>query len=339
MEITEGLIRKIFAEAASIPVEIPLRQMPYDEAIGRYGTDKPDTRFGMELSDLSNLVADCDFKVFTGALATGGQVKGLVAPGGAAFSRKEIEDFTVFVAIYKAKGLAWIKVTEKGFESGIVKFFREETLKAVSERMDAKPGDIMFFVADKPKVVADSLANLRLHLGEKLNLIDHNRFDFLWIIDFPLFHWNEEENRYDPSQHLFTMLPEEDISLLDTDPGSARGLQYDLIINGEECAGGSVRIHRWDIQQKVFEIIKIKPADVTRLFGYFVEALQYGTPPHAGIASGLDRLVMMMTGEENIREVTVFPKTQSGLCLLTGAPSDVTDEQLEQLSIKVDTVA
>ncbi len=339
MEVTEGLIRKIFAEAASIPVEIPLRQMPYDEAIGRYGTDKPDTRFGMELSDLSNLVADCDFKVFTGALATGGQVKGLVAPGGAAFSRKEIEDFTVFVAIYKAKGLAWIKVTEKGFESGIVKFFREETLKAVSERMDAKPGDIMFFVADKPKVVADSLANLRLHLGEKLNLIDHNRFDFLWIIDFPLFHWNEEENRYDPSQHLFTMLPEEDISLLDTDPGSARGLQYDLIINGEECAGGSVRIHRWDIQQKVFEIIKIKPADVTRLFGYFVEALQYGTPPHAGIASGLDRLVMMMTGEENIREVTVFPKTQSGLCLLTGAPSDVTDEQLEQLSIKVDTVA
>ncbi len=338
LELTEGLIKRMFEEAAGIPVSTPLRRMSYKDAIARYGTDKPDTRFGMELSDLSDLVADCDFKVFTGALASGGQVKGLAAPGGASFSRREIDDLTKLVAIYRAKGLAWIKVTDKGFESGIVKFFREEVLKAASERMGAKPGDIMFFVADKPKVVADSLANLRLHLGKKLNLIHPDRFDFLWVIDFPLFNWNEDENRYEPSQHLFTMLPEEDLPLLDTDPGAARGLQYDLIINGYESAGGSVRIHEWNVQEKILKIMGVNPEEVVERFGYFVEALQHGTPPHAGIASGLDRLMMLMTGEENIREVIAFPKTQKGLCLLTGAPSEVTDEQLEELSIKVDVI-
>ncbi len=338
LELTEGLIKRMFEEAAGIPVSTPLRRMSYEDAIARYGTDKPDTRFGMELSDLSDLVANCDFKVFTGALASGGQVKGLAAPGGASFSRREIDDLTKLVAIYRAKGLAWIKVTDKGFESGIVKFFRKEILKAASERMGAKPGDIMFFVADKPKVVADSLANLRLHLGKKLNLIHPDRFDFLWVIDFPLFNWNEDENRYEPSQHLFTMLPEEDLPLLDTDPGAARGLQYDLIINGYESAGGSVRIHEWNVQEKILKIMGVNPEEVVERFGYFVEALQHGTPPHAGIASGLDRLMMLMTGEENIREVIAFPKTQKGLCLLTGAPSEVTDEQLEELSIKVDVI-
>lgn len=336
LELVEGLMKRIFEEAAGTPVQPPFRRMSYAQAIARYGIDRPDTRFGMELSDVSDLVADCDFKVFQSTLKAGGQVKGIVAPGGAAFSRKEIDDLTTFTAGYKAKGLAWIKVTESGFESSIVKFFREETLKAVCERMGAKPGDIMLLVADQPKVVATALANLRLHLGEKLGLIDKNRLDFLWVIDFPLFEWNEEENRYEPSQHLFTAPVEEDLPLLDTDPGVARGLQYDLIINGHECAGGSIRIHRWDIQQKVLEIMKVKPEDIQTRFGYFIEALQYGTPPHGGIASGLDRLVMLMTGEENIREVIAFPKTQKGLCLLTGAPSDVTDKQLADLSIKVD---
>ena len=339
LEVTEGLMKRMFEEAAGIPVPTPFPRIPYDESMARFGNDKPDTRFGMELSDLSDLVADCDFKVFTGALANDGQVKGLAVPGGASLSRREIDDLTDFVAIYRAKGLAWIKVTEEGaFESSIVKFFSEDTLKVISERMGAKPGDLMVFVADRPKIVADALCNLRLHLGHKLNLIDENQFHFLWVVDYPLFDWDEVEQRYEPFHHLFTAPTDESIPLLDTDPGKAQSLHYDLIINGIEICSGSVRIHRQEIQQKVLEILKIKPEEAEKRFGYFVEALQYGTPPHAGIAPGLDRIVMLMTGEENIREVIAFPKTQSGLCLLTGAPSEVADDQLEELSIRVDAV-
>ena len=338
-EVTEGLMKRMFEEAADIPVPTPFRRIPYDEAMARFGNDKPDTRFEMELADLSDLVADCDFKVFTGALANDGQVKGLAVPSGAALSRREIDELTEFVAIYRAKGLAWIKITETGgFESSIVKFFSEDTLRAVSERMGAKPGDLMVFVADRPKIVADALSNLRLHLGHKLNLIDESRFDFLWVVDYPLFDWDEIEQRYEPFHHLFTAPTDESIPLLDTDPGKAQSQHYDLIINGTEICSGSVRIHRQEIQQKVLEILKIKPEEAEQRFGYFIEALEYGTPPHAGIAPGLDRIVMLMTGEENIREVIAFPKTQSGLCLLTGAPSEVNDEQLEELSIKVDAV-
>ena len=338
LEVTEGLMKRMFEKAAGIPVQTPFPRISFDESMARFGNDKPDTRFGMELYDLSDLVADCDFKVFTDALASGGQVKGLAAPGGGAFSRREIDELTDLVAIYKAKGLAWIKVTENGFESGIVKFFSEDTLAGISERMGAKPGDIMMFVADKPKVVADALCNLRLHLGKQLDLIDESRFDFLWVIDYPLFEWNEDENRYEPPHHLFTAPTEESLSVLDTDPGKARSEHYDLISNGYEICSGSVRIHRWNIQEKVLEILKVKPEDVEKRFGYFIEALQHGTPPHAGIAPGLDRIVMLMTGEENIREVIAFPKTQRGVCLLTGAPNEVTDKQLEELSIKVDEI-
>ena len=339
LEVTEGLMKRMFEEAAGISVPTPFPRIPYDESMARFGNDKPDTRFGMELSDFSDLVADCDFKVFTGALANEGQVKGLAVPGGASLSRREIDDLTDFVAIYRAKGLAWIKITEAGaFESSIVKFFSEDTLKAISERMSAKPGDLMVFVADRPRIVADALGNLRLHLGRKLNLIDENQFHFLWVVDYPLFDWDEVEQRYEPFHHLFTAPTDESIPLLDTDPDKARSLHYDLIINGTEICSGSVRIHRQEIQQKVLEILQIKPEEAEKRFGYFVEALQYGTPPHAGIAPGLDRIVMLMTGEENIREVIAFPKTQSGLCLLTGAPSEVNEEQLEELSIRVDSV-
>ena len=339
LEVTEGLMKRMFEEAADIPVLTPFLRIPYDEAMARFGNDKPDTRFEMELANLSDLVVDCDFKVFTGALANDGQVKGLAVPGGAGLSRREIDDLTDFVAIYRAKGLAWIKITETGaFESSIVKFFSEDTLKAVSERMGAKPGDLMVFVADRPKIVADALSNLRLHLGHKLNLIDENQFHFLWIVDFPLFDWDEVEQRYEPFHHLFTAPTDESIPLLDTDPGKAQALHYDLIINGIEICSGSVRIHQQEIQRKIFEHLKIEPEEAQQRFGYFIEALEYGTPPHAGIAPGLDRIVMLMTGEENIREVIPFPKTQSGLCLLTGAPSEVNEEQLEELSIKVDAV-
>ena len=336
IEVTEGLMQRIFEEAAGIPVETPFPRISYVDSMARYGSDKPDTRFGMELSDLSDLVANCDFKVFTGALNRKGQVKGIAVPGGAVFSRKEIEGLTEFVAIYKARGLAWIKVAQNGFESSIVKFFSEDTLKAIAERMGAKPGDIMMFVADQPKVVADALSNLRLHLGRQLGLIDENSFNFLWIVDYPLFDWNEDENRYEPFHHVFTAPSEESVPLLDTDPGGALSQHYDLVINGIEICSGSVRIHRWDIQQKVLELLKIGPEEVEKRYGYFIKALQHGTPPHAGIAPGLDRIVMLMTGEDNIREVIAFPKTQNGLCLLTGAPSEVTDGQLADLSIKVD---
>ena len=337
LEVTEGLMKRMFEDAADIHVPTPFPRIPYHESMARFGNDKPDTRFGMELSDLSDLVGDCDFKVFTGALANEGQVKGLAVPGGADLSRREIDELTEFVAIYRAKGLAWIKVTETGaFESSIVKFFSEDTLKAISERMGAEPGDLMVFVADRPRIVADALCNLRLHLGHKLNLIDENQFHFLWVVDYPLFDWDEVEQRYEPFHHLFTAPTDESIPLLDTDPSKAQSQHYDLIINGIEICSGSVRIHRQEIQQKVLEILKIKPEEAEKRFGYFVEALQYGTPPHAGIAPGLDRIVMLMTGEENIREVIAFPKTQSGLCLLTGAPSEVNDDQLEELSIRVD---
>ena len=336
LEVTEGLMKKIFEEAGGIPVETPFLRLPYHESMARFGNDKPDTRFGMELTDLSDVMADCDFQVFSRTLASGGQVKGIAVPGGEAFSRKDIDDLTEFVATYRAKGLAWVKITSEGFSSGIVKFFKPEQLETAQERMGAKPGDIMFFVADKPKVVADALGNLRLHLGHKLNLIDESLYNFLWIVDYPLFEWNEEENRFEPHHHLFTGATQETLHLLDTDPSKVQSQHYDLVCNGSEICSGSVRIHQWEIQQKIFNILNITPEDIKNRFGYFTDALEYGTPPHAGIAPGLDRIVMLMRNEENIREVIAFPKSQQGLCPLTHAPSTVTEEQLDELSIRVD---
>ncbi len=336
LEVTEGLMKRIFEDAGDIPVETPFLRLPYYESMARFGNDKPDTRFGMELTDLSDVMDDCDFQVFTRALSSDGQVKGIAVPGGADFSRKDIDDLTKFVGTYRAKGLAWVKVTSEGFSSGIVKFFKPEQLETAQERMGAKIGDIMFFVADRPKVVADALGNLRLHLGRKLDLIDESKYNFLWIVDYPLFEWNEEENRYEPFHHLFTGATKETLPLLDSDPGKVQSQHYDLVCNGSEICSGSVRIHKWDVQQKIFDILKIKPEEVESRFGYFIDALEYGTPPHAGIAPGLDRMIMLMRNEENIREVIAFPKSQQGLCLLTHAPSNVSEEQLEELSIRVD---
>ena len=335
-DVTEGLMKRIFEEAGGIPVQTPFLRLPYHESMARFGNDKPDTRFGMELTDLSDVMADCDFQVFTNAIGAGGQVKGIAVPGGSDFSRKDIEDLTDYVATYRAKGLAWVKVTPEGFSSGIVKFFKTEHLETAQERTGAKPGDIMFFVADKPKVVANALGNLRLHLGRKLNLIDETQYNFLWIVDYPLFEWNDEENRFEPFHHLFTGATEETLHLLDTDPGKVQSQHYDLVCNGSEICSGSVRIHQWDVQQRIFDILKISAEEVKNRFGYFIDALAYGTPPHAGIAPGLDRIVMLMRNEENIREVIAFPKSQQGQCLLTNAPSTVTDEQLDELSIRVD---
>lgn len=339
LDITEGLMKRIFEDAGQIPVETPFLRLPYHESIARFGNDKPDTRFGMELTDLSDVMADCDFQVFSRTLSSGGQVKAIAVPGGEAFSRKDIDDLTEFVATYRAKGLAWVKITSDGFSSGIVKFFKPEQLDAAQQRMDAKPGDIMFFVADRPKVVADALGNLRLHLGHKMNLIDKTQYNFLWIVDYPLFEWNEEQNRFEPFHHLFTGATQETLPLLDTDPGTVQSQHYDLVCNGYEICSGSVRIHQWEIQQKIFEILNITPEVVKNRFGYFIDALEYGTPPHAGIAPGLDRIVMLMRNEDNIREVIPFPKSQQGLCPLTLAPSSVTTDQLDELSIHVDVDA
>jgi aspartyl-tRNA synthetase len=333
----EGLMQRIFRETIGMEIEIPFPRMSYSEAVERYGIDKPDTRFGLELYDVSDLVAGCNFKVFTRVLAEGGQVKGLGAPGCSNLPRRVLDDeLPLFVANYKAKGLAWIRVTDSGFDSPIVKFFGDEILQKVAERMDAKAGDMMFFVADQPEVVADALAQLRLKFGNDLGLIDKNRFDFLWIVDFPLFQWNEEEERFDSEHHPFTAPNYEDLSLLEEDPSKVRSQSYDLVINGHEIASGSIRNHQWDIQQEIFEALKLKPEDIKERFGYFLEALQYGTPPHGGIAVGFDRLVMLLAGDESIREVIAFPKTQKGTCLLTGAPSEVQEEQLRELAIKVD---
>ncbi len=336
LEVTEGLMKRIFEEAGGIPVQTPFLRLPYHESMARFGNDKPDTRFGMELTALGDVMAASDFQVFKRALASGGQVKAIAVPGGADFSRKDIDELTKFVGIYRAKGLAWVKVTADGFSSGIVKFFKPGQLEIAQERTGAQPGDIMFFVADRANVVADALGNLRTHLARKLDMIDETRYNFLWIVDYPLFEWNAEVHRYEPFHHLFTGATDETVGLLDTDPGKVQSQHYDLVCNGYEICSGSVRIHRWDIQQKVFDVLKISPADVKSRFGYFIDALEYGTPPHAGIAPGLDRIVMLMRNEENIREVIAFPKSQQGLCPLTHAPSVVTDEQLAELSIRVD---
>jgi len=338
-EMTEGLMRSIFQETAGIEINPPLPRLTYAEAIERYGIDKPDTRFGMELSDVSDIVADSDFRVFKNVVASGGQVKGIVAPENSFFSRKVLdEDLPAFVGIYKAKGLAWIRVTDSGFESVITKFFAEETLKKIAAKMGAKTGDIMFFVADKPGIAAESLAQLRLKLGNELDLIDKERYNFLWVTDFPLFTWNEDENRFDSEHHPFTAPNYEDLPLLDENPLQVRSQSYDLILNGNEVASGSVRIHQWDIQRKVFELLKLAPEEIESRFGFFINALQYGTPPHAGIAVGFDRLVMLLTEDNSIREVIAFPKTQKGTCLVTGAPSQVPEEQLRELGIKVDVI-
>jgi len=290
----------------------------------------------MELCDVSDIVADSEFRVFTEVLKKGGQVKGLVAPGCAKLSRSRIEELTEFVKIFKAKGLAWMRVTPDGIDSPIKKFFPEGTINALLERMKPNPGDLLFFIADQPKIVADALGNLRLRLGRELGLIDENRLDFLWVVDFPLFQWNEEENRWESEHHPFTAPNYEDLHLLDEDPGKVRSQSYDLVINGMEIGSGSVRIHDTELQRKIFRILNLSEEEIQLRFGFFLEALKYGAPPHAGIALGFDRLVMIMAGGQSLRDVIPFPKTQRGICLVTGAPSEVTEEQLKELHIKVD---
>lgn len=340
LQLIEDMFTRIIKEISDKKLLFePFLRLTYQEAMERFGKDNPDLRFGMELVDISDLAADAGFGVFSRTVAGGGQVKGLRAKGLGSYSRKQIDELTEFVKGHGAKGLAWLAVQEDGVRSSFAKFLTEETIAAIVERLAGQPGDLLLFVADQPATVAEALGRLRVELGDRLGLRDDNVLAMAWILDWPLFAWNEEEERWDPNHHLFTAPVEADIPLLDTDPGAVRGLQHDLVCNDYEVGGGSIRIHQREIQEKIFGLIGLDVEDAKQQFGHMLEAFEYGPPPHGGIAPGIDRLVMVLAGEPNIREVMAFPKTQTAADPMVGAPSPVTEEQLHDLHIRlVETV-
>lgn len=335
LDMMEEMIAFTFAEAAGIVIDTPFPRLTYEKAMGVYGSDKPDLRFGLTLKDFTDVAAGSDFKVFAAVAASGGQVKGINAKGCAGFSRKEIDDLTQFVAIYGAKGLAYIVVTEEGLKSPILKFFTEDEIKVITDRFEAEPGDLLFFVADKPSVVAAALGALRIELAKKKDLIDPNVFKFAWVTEFPLVEYDDEERRWVAMHHPFTAPMEQDIELMETDPAKVRAQAYDMVLNGVELGGGSIRIHRREIQEKMFSLIGHSPEEANEKFGFMLEAFEYGTPPHGGIAFGLDRMIMLMAKRDTIRDVIPFPKTQSATDLMTQAPSEVSQRQLQELHIKL----
>ena len=337
LQTIDGLVAHLMQELRGEKILLPLPRLSYAEAMERFGSDKPDLRYGMELVDISDIAAACGFGVFKNAVAAGGRVRGLNAAGAAAkYSRKQIDELTVFVGDFKAKGLAFFRVADAGLDSPIAKFFEAPHQQAIIERFAAKPGDLIFLVADKPAVTSAALGALRARLGKELNLFDPTSMHFAWILDFPLFSWNEEEKRWDAEHHPFCNPVPGDVPFFESDPGKIRATSYDLVINGYEGASGSVRIHDPAVQQKVFDLLGIPPEEAEKRFSFLLEALRYGAPPHAGIALGLDRWVMLFTGCDNIRDVIAFPKTQRAADLLSGAPSPVDDRQLRELNIKVD---
>ncbi|MGI5902045.1 MAG: aspartate--tRNA ligase [Desulfitobacteriia bacterium] len=336
LPLMEELLVRIFEEVKGIELPTPFPRLTYREAMERYGSDKPDTRFGMELIDVGEIVKNTGFKVFANVIAQGGRVKGICAKGCAAMPRREIDDLTKFVGIFGAKGLAYIVVTEEGLKSPIIKFFTEEEINNILNTMGAEPGDIVFFVADKETVVFNALGNLRLELAKRLDLIPKDSLNCLWVTEFPLLEYDEEEKRYVAIHHMFTNPMPEDLELLETNPLQVRAQAYDLVLNGLELGGGSIRIHNREIQEKIFALVGLSSEEAKEKFGYLLEAFEYGTPPHGGIALGLDRLIMILGERENIRDVIPFPKTQSAACLLTKAPSPVLPEQLEELHIELD---
>ncbi|MCR4814710.1 MAG: aspartate--tRNA ligase [Lachnospiraceae bacterium] len=336
LDVNERLIAKVFKESIGIDVPLPLQRMKWIDAMNRYGSDKPDTRFGMELTDVSETVKGCGFGVFTGALENGGTVRGLNAKGQAEMPRKKIDALVDFAKDYGAKGLAYLAVNADGtYKSSFAKFMTDEQLKALVEAMGGEPGDLLLFAADKNTVVWAVLGALRLKLGEEMGLIDHDKYNFLWVTEFPLLEWSEEENRFVAVHHPFTMPMDEDIPLLDTDPGKVRAKAYDIVLNGTELGGGSVRIHQGDIQEKMFEMLGFTKEQAQERFGFLLDAFKYGVPPHAGLAYGLDRMIMLMVKADSIRDVMAFPKVKDASDLMSEAPNVVDEKQLEELCIKV----
>ena len=339
LAVNEGFIARLLKEVKGVDLPLPLRRLPWQEAMDRFGSDKPDTRFGLELVDITEIVRGCGFGVFSGAIEGGGSVRCINVKGAVdKFPRKKIDELVEFVKIYRAKGLAWMSMKPEGLQCSFAKFLTEEQLAGIQQAAGAETGDILFFVADaKNDVVYASLGALRTELAKRLELIDHTKFDVLWVTDFPLLEWDEEEERYVACHHPFTSPKDEDIALLDTDPGKARAKAYDMVINGYEAGGGSIRIHSSELQEKMFETIGFTQEQAYERFGYFIDAFKYGTPPHGGLAYGLDRLVMLMTGTTNIRDVIAFPKVQTASCLMTDAPNVVEEKQLEELHIRTVT--
>ena len=336
IDVNERLLAKIFKDAIGIDVPLPIQRMTYEEAMNRFGSDKPDIRFGMELKDISDVVANCDFVVFKGALENGGTVRGINANGQGSMPRKKIDALVEFAKGYGAKGLAYIAINEDGtYKSSFAKFMKEEEMNAIIERMEGKPGDLLLFAADKTTLVWDVLGALRLEIAKNLGLLKKDEYKFLWVTDFPLLEYSEEQERFVAKHHPFTMPVEEDLPLLDTDPGKVRAKAYDITLNGTEIGGGSVRIYQSDVQEKMFEVLGFSKEDAYERFGFLLNAFKYGVPPHAGLAYGLDRLIMLMAQEDSIREVIAFPKVKDASCLMTDAPNVVEPKQLEELEIAI----
>jgi aspartyl-tRNA synthetase len=336
IDVNERLLAKIFKDAVGVDVPLPIPRMTWQEAMDRFGSDKPDIRFGMELKNVSELVKDCGFGVFTGALANGGSVRGINANGQGHMPRKKIDALVEFAKGYGAKGLAYLVINDDGsYKSSFAKFMTEDELNAIVNALEGKPGDLLLFAADKNKIVWNVLGALRLEIAKNLGLLKKDEFKFLWITEFPLLEYSEEENRYVAMHHPFTMPMEEDLDKIDTDPGAVRAKAYDITLNGNEIGGGSVRIHQDDIQSKMFEVLGFSKERAEDQFGFLLTAFKYGVPPHAGLAYGLDRLVMLMAGEDSIREVIAFPKVKDASCLMTGAPGTVEETQLKELELEI----
>ncbi|HFQ90675.1 MAG TPA: aspartate--tRNA ligase, partial [Desulfobulbus sp.] len=334
--VTEGMIKTLFAATRDIELTPPFKRMTYDEAMRRFGTDRPDTRFGLELVDLTETLQGCGFKVFRSVIDKGGSVKAINARGCATFSRKDLDDLTEYASRFGARGMAWIKIRENDWQSPITKFFSDDEIRAMGEALDARPGDLILFGADRTDIVHQVLAELRLELARRLELTDDSAFEFLWITDFPLLEYDHDQKRHTAVHHPFTAPREEDLGLLATDPGKVRSRAYDLVLNGNEIGGGSIRIHDKQVQEQVFQALGIGEEEAREKFGFLLRALELGAPPHGGIAFGVDRLMMLLTGSSSIRDVIAFPKTQKATCPLTEAPAPVSRKQLTELYLRPD---